>query len=61
MFQSLSRIMDSSMEELAQCPGIGEKKVCSTPIFSVLLYFNNAPSTFTINYILFNLTGQAPV
>ncbi|XP_078154556.1 nucleotide repair protein isoform X2 [Carex rostrata] len=26
-FGSLSRIMDSSMEELAQCPGIGEKKV----------------------------------
>ncbi|KAF9601073.1 hypothetical protein IFM89_015999 [Coptis chinensis] len=26
-FGSLSRIMDSSMEDLARCPGIGEKKV----------------------------------
>jgi DNA integrity scanning protein DisA with diadenylate cyclase activity len=26
-FQSLSRIMDASMEELARCPGIGERKV----------------------------------
>ncbi|KAJ3682144.1 hypothetical protein LUZ60_014717 [Juncus effusus] len=26
-FGSLSQIMDSSMEELARCPGIGEKKV----------------------------------
>lgn len=26
-FGSLSRIMDSSMEELARCPGIGERKV----------------------------------
>lgn len=26
--QSLSNIMDASMEDLARCPGIGERKVC---------------------------------
>ncbi|KAK9122238.1 hypothetical protein Syun_019855 [Stephania yunnanensis] len=29
-FGSLSRIMDASMEELARCPGIGERKVSSS-------------------------------
>lgn len=30
--QSLSHIMDASMEDLARCPGIGERKVfCSCP------------------------------
>lgn len=27
LLQSLSGIMDSSMEDLARCPGIGERKV----------------------------------
>ncbi|XP_019052853.1 PREDICTED: DNA excision repair protein ERCC-1 isoform X3 [Nelumbo nucifera] len=30
-FGSLSRIMDASMEELARCPGIGERKVLLLP------------------------------
>lgn len=42
MFQSLSRVMDASMEELAQCPGIGEKKVWSTP-FSLCYYTLTMP------------------
>ena len=45
--QSLSQIMNASMEELARCPGIGERKVnvhtlvihrnCKLPILSVSL------------------------
>lgn len=27
VLQSLSHIMDASMEDLARCPGIGERKV----------------------------------
>lgn len=27
MLQSLSHVMDASMEDLARCPGIGERKV----------------------------------
>lgn len=32
--QSLSHIMDVSMEDLARCPGIGERKVFSVDLFS---------------------------
>ena len=34
LFQSLSQVMNASMEELARCPGIGELKVLHSLTFS---------------------------
>ena len=34
LFQSLSQVMNASMEELARCPGIGERKVLHSLTFS---------------------------
>lgn len=55
LLQSLSHIMDASMEDLARCPGIGERKVffhcfLSYSPFSFLFFY---PSCFLFFFCLF--------
>lgn len=50
LLQSLSHIMDASMEDLARCPGIGERKVF---FHCFLSYSPFSPSCFLFFFCLF--------
>lgn len=56
LFQSLSHIMDASMEDLARCPGIGERKVffdCFLSYIPFLFFIFTLPFSFFFYCLVF--------
>lgn len=49
--QSLSRIMDASMEDLARCPGIGERKVIFYHFLPCILTVGGASMFFYMAFL----------